>query len=275
MASAKRRLIVNADDFGASESINAAVIDAHQRGILTTASLMVNGAAAEQAVRLANENPNLGVGLHLTLCCGSPALPQSQIPNLVNEHAKFRESPVAAGMIYFFSSAARRELALEIAAQFEKFAQTDLVLDHLNGHLHFHLHPTVFSLLGRELGGRKVRAMRLTRDPLGIDWPIGRGRWFYRLSHALIFKQLSRRALAFLRARNIRHTDVVFGLLENARVTEDYILKLLPHLPIGDSELYSHPSLEEFKHEYDALVSPRVLEAVRSQGIQLIRYQDL
>src|SRR5262245_32113928 len=123
MASAKRRLIVNADDFGASESINSAVISAHQRGSLTTASLMVNGAAVEEAVRLAKANPGLGVGLHLTLCCGSSALPPNQIPALVDRYSRFRNDPVRAGIFYFFSSAARNELALEIAAQFEKFAQ--------------------------------------------------------------------------------------------------------------------------------------------------------
>jgi hypothetical protein len=58
-------------------------------------------------------------------------------------------------------------------------------------------------------------------------------------------------------------------------VDEDYILKLLPQLPPGDSELYSHPSLDEFKNEFDALVSPRVKEKIKSLGIELIRYQDL
>lgn len=56
---------------------------------------------------------------------------------------------------------------------------------------------------------------------------------------------------------------------------EDYILKLLPELPEGDSELYSHPSLDTFKHEFAALVSPRVREQIKSLGIELIRYQDL
>src|ERR1051326_7473123 len=79
LAKSRRRLIVNADDFGASQSINAAVIDAHPRGILTTASLMVNGKAAEEAVELAKVNPRLGVGLHLSLCCGTSALRPSEI----------------------------------------------------------------------------------------------------------------------------------------------------------------------------------------------------
>ena len=62
---ANLRLIVNADDFGRSRSINEAVIRAHREGILTTASLMVNEPACAEAVALAKENPRLGVGLHL------------------------------------------------------------------------------------------------------------------------------------------------------------------------------------------------------------------
>jgi hopanoid biosynthesis associated protein HpnK len=277
MASAKprRRLIVNADDFGASESINAAVIDAHQRGILTTASLMVNGDAAAEAVGLAKANPRLGVGLHLTLCCGASALPPAQIPALVNARGEFRKSPVAAGMTYFFSPAARRQLAPEIRAQFDEFARTGLTLDHVNGHLHFHLHPTIFSIVRREMKERKVRAMRLTRNPLGLDWPLGNGRWFYRLSHAVIFSILAARAKPALQQLGVGHTQAVFGLLENARVNEPYVLKLLPRLPGGDSELYSHPSLDEFKHEYEALISPQVISAVRAENIELIRYEDL
>jgi hopanoid biosynthesis associated protein HpnK len=277
MASAKglRRLIVNADDFGASESINRAVIQAHAQGVLTSASLMVNGAAFKEAVDLARSHPTLGVGLHLTLCCGSSSLPAAEIPALVNSRHQFTNSPVLAGIKYFFSPAARRQLEKEISAQLQTFAATGLPMDHLNGHLHFHLHPVVFSIVQKQLEGMNISAMRLTYDPPRIDIPLGQGRWFYRLSHAFIFAALSHRVATVFRERGIRHTDAVFGLLENARVSESYILNLLKVLPSGDSELYSHPSLHEFKHEYEALISPRVKAAIREENITLIRYQDL
>ena len=67
----------------------------------------------------------------------------------------------------------------------------------------------------------------------------------------------------------------MFGLLQNARVDEDYMIRLLAQLPEGDSELYSHPSLDSFKNEFAALVSPRVRQEIEARGIQLIRYQDL
>ena len=83
--SVKRLLVVNADDFGYSHQVNQAVIKAHNDGILTSTSLMVTGDAFHEAVKLARENPSLGVGLHLVIGKGKAALPQEVIPNLVNK----------------------------------------------------------------------------------------------------------------------------------------------------------------------------------------------
>src|SRR5256885_1023189 len=123
-APAIRRLIVNADDFGRSPSINEAVIRAHQEGILTTASLMVNEPAFEEAVKLAKATPRLGVGLHLTLLCGHSALASEKIPGLVNGQREFTDSPATAGFRYFFRRELREQLHSEIHAQFRKFRET-------------------------------------------------------------------------------------------------------------------------------------------------------
>ena len=270
-----RRLIVNADDFGRSHSINEAVIRAHRNGILTAASLMVNEPGFDEAVKLARENPKLGVGLHLTLLMGHSTLPPKIIPGLVNSRGEFSNSPVGVGMSYFFKRSLRGQLRAEIHAQFEKFHAAGLTLDHVNGHLHLHLHPVIFKILMADADQLGIKRMRLTRDCLARSRRLARGHWFYRVSHAAIYAWLSRRAREPLRQRGIRHAQITFGLLQNARVDEDYILKLLPELPPGDSELYSHPSLDEFKHEFDALVSPRVKEQITKLGIELIRYQDL
>jgi chitin disaccharide deacetylase len=270
-----RRLIVNADDFGRSHSINQAVIHAHREGILTSASLMVNEIAFDDAVKLAKKNPKLGVGLHLTLLAGHAALPAEQIPGLVNTRGEFGNHPFAAGMNYFFNRSLHEQLRAEIHAQFEKFRATGLPLDHVNGHLHFHLHPVVFKILMGNAEKFQIRHLRLTRDCLSRSRRMTRGKFFTRLAHAIIFEMLSRRARKILDAKKIRHAQITFGLLQDSRVDEDYILKLLPELPPGDSELYSHPSLDEFKHEFDALISPRVKEQIKKLGIELIRYKDL
>ena len=270
-----QRVIFNADDFGRSTSINAAVIRAHREGVLTTASLMVNGEAFEEAVDLAKCNPALGVGLHLTLVLGYSALPQEKIPGLVNERGAFSDRPVVAGVRYFFAKSLRRQLQDEIGAQIEKFRSTGLEMDHLNGHLHFHLHPVVFDILMRRQADWKIPAMRLTRDQFCLNARMARGRWVYRVSHAIAFNVLCRRARPLLEQKSVHHTERVFGLLQDSRVTEDYLLKLLPVLPTGNMEIYSHPCLEKFPDEFAALVSPRVIKRVESLGLQKCRYSDL
>jgi len=161
-----RRLIVNADDFGLSHSVNEAVVRTHRDGILTSASLMVNEPGFEEAVRLAKENPALGVGLHLTFLMGHSTLPPEKIPGLVNSQGKFTNRPVGAGMGYFFKRGLRAQLRAEIHAQFEKFHSTGLTLDHVNGHLHLHLHPIIFRILMEDREKLGIRHLRLTRDCL-------------------------------------------------------------------------------------------------------------
>lgn len=272
---AARRLIITADDFGRSHSVNLAVAQAHDAGILTTASLMVNEPGFEEAVALARQRPHLGVGLHLTLLCGRSALPHEQIPDLVDSQGCFSDKPVSVGFRYFFNRELRAQLQAEMEAQFARFRSSGLPLDHVNGHLHLHLHPVVFRILIEHARDWGVTRLRLTREPLSLDARLSAGRWFYRISHALIYRWLSTRVQGELYRLQIKHTARVFGLLQDSRVDEDYLLKLLPQLPAGDSELYSHPSLDQFRHELDALVSPRVKTLMQSLGIQAIRYQDL
>jgi hopanoid biosynthesis associated protein HpnK len=271
----RRRLVVNADDFGRSHSINAAVIRAHREGILTTASLMVGGAAWEEAVTLARAHPRLGVGLHLTLVCGTSTLPPPQIPGLGDASGRFPDNPVTVALRYQFSRSRRSQLESELAAQFGRFKSTGLPLDHVNGHLHLHLHPTVFGILMRQAESWGITRMRWTHDPLALNLRLARGRWVYRLGHALLFRPLSRRAKPELKRRGIRHTDRVFGLLQNDFVDSAYVCGLLASLPAGDSELYSHPSLDEFHHELQALTDPRAKDLLTAQGIELVRYRDL
>ena len=227
------------------------------------------------AVALARENPTLGVGLHLTLLCGHSALSSREIPGLADAQGEFTNNPAGAGFRYFFMRRLREQLRREIHAQFQRFHATGLPLDHVNGHLHLHLHPAVFRILMADAGQLGIKRLRLTFDPFRLNLRLVPGHLAYRALHAAIFHLLSARARPALARLGIRHTDFVFGLLQNARVDEAYVTSLLPQLPAGDSELYSHPSLDEFKHEFDALISPRVREQVKQLGIQLIRYQDL
>jgi chitin disaccharide deacetylase len=119
-----QRLVVIADDFGASPAVNAAVVQAHRSGILTAASLMVNEAAFDEAVRFALATSTLAVGLHLALSLSRATLPASRIPALVNAEGRFPASSRPAGLRYQFSRRARVELEGEIRAQLDRFRAT-------------------------------------------------------------------------------------------------------------------------------------------------------
>src|SRR5712692_2140110 len=175
-----RKLIVTGDDFGLAVPVNEAIEEAHRSGILTSASLMIGAAAAADAVERAKRLPTLRVGLHLVLVDGRAVLPRRDIPDLVNEQGEFLSDPVAAGIKFFFKPGVRWQLEAEIRAQFQLFQRTGLLLDHVDGHNHMHLHPTVLGLIlkvGRDYG---LKAVRVPYEPLIASWRASGTAYFYR-----------------------------------------------------------------------------------------------
>lgn len=253
---ARPRLIVTADDFGLHEAVNEAVERGYRDGVLRAASLMVAAPAVADAVARARQNPGLAVGLHLVLADGRAMLPPTRIPDLVDAKGMFNSNMVGNGFRFFFLPHVRRQLAAEIRAQFEAFAATGLKLDHVNAHKHFHLHPTILSLMltiGREYG---LRAIRLPAEP-------GMGPWL-RPWLALMRWRLER--------AGVTYNDHVFGLRHSGGMDEAVMLAILKQLPEGLSEVYLHPashghiteSMADYRHadELEALLSPRVRQAI-------------
>ena len=253
---ARPRLIVTADDFGLHEAVNEAVERGYRDGVLRAASLMVAAPAVADAVARARQNPGLAVGLHLVLADGRAMLPPTRIPDLVDAKGMFNANMVGNGFRFFFLPHVRRQLAAEIRAQFEAFAATGLKLDHVNAHKHFHLHPTILSLMlaiGREYG---LRAIRLPAEP-------GMGPWL-RPWLALMRWRLER--------AGVTYNDHVFGLRHSGGMDEAVMLAILEQLPAGLSEVYLHPashghiteSMADYRHadELAALLSPRVRQAI-------------
>ncbi|CAN7426135.1 hopanoid biosynthesis-associated protein HpnK [Trinickia sp. LjRoot230] len=259
--SADRALIVTADDFGLDVRVNAAVERAHREGVLTSASLMVSAPAAADAVERARRLPTLRVGLHLVLADGASTLSSAEIPALVGTDGRFGDAMVRDGFRFFFLPAVRAQLAREIRAQFAAFAATGLPLDHVNAHKHFHLHPSVLSLMlsiGREYG---LRAIRL---PFEANAP-----WWLAPWIALMRWRLARAGVV--------HNDYVVGIAQSGAMDEAAVLAALAALPPGLGELYCHPaepaapgqgpltaSMHAYRHadELAALLSPRVAAAM-------------
>ncbi|HEX3415823.1 MAG TPA: ChbG/HpnK family deacetylase, partial [Stellaceae bacterium] len=116
-----KSLVVCADDFGLDPAVNEAAEEAHRRGILSAASLMVGAPAAADAVARARRLPDLRVGLHLVLVDGHPTLSRAEIPGLVSRDGRFDPNMGRAGIRFFALPGVRRQLAMEIRAQFEAF----------------------------------------------------------------------------------------------------------------------------------------------------------
>ncbi len=283
---APRRLIVNGDDFGFSSGVNQAIIEAHEQGILTSTSLMVTGDAFEEAVTLAKAHPTLAVGLHLVLACGRSVLLPNQIPHLVDAHGNFSNQPEKAGIYYHFSSAARREILLEIRAQLEKFRQTGLPLSHVDGHVHVHIQPVVLNHLVNLSDEFNIRSMRLPLEDLSVTLRADRSDLPIKLLLSIVYAGLRRYGEFVLRSRNIQFVDRVYGLFNSGRMTEDYLLKLIPHIRSNWVEIYSHPAVaiagepanEAYglgEAERDALISDRVRTVIQNQGFKLTNYSQL
>jgi hopanoid biosynthesis associated protein HpnK len=275
----KKCLVVCADDFGRNIAVNEAVEQAHRDGILTVASLMVGAPAAADAVARAKSIPSLGVGLHLVLADGDPILPPAEVPALIGADGAFDPNMVRAGFRFYFSPAARRQLAAEIRAQFDAFRATGLELDHVNGHKHVHLHPTVARLvveIGRDYGMRAVRLPVEPAAPLRLAFP---GERSIAPAWSPVGASLRRR----LDRAGLRRNDQVFGIAWSGRMIEDRMLGLLPHLPDGVSEIYVHPAVAPasfvpgYRHaeELAALLSPRVRQQISELGLRLASYRDL
>jgi hopanoid biosynthesis associated protein HpnK len=276
-----KQLIINADDFGVSTAVNRAVVRGWQDGILTSASLMVTGAASAEAVALARQNPGLQVGLHLTLVQGRSALAHGGFPALTDREGNFPNDPVLAGMRMFFLKSLYRQLRDEIEAQLEQFVATGLPLSHIDGHLNIHMHPTVFAILCQLMPKYGISTFRLSREGLGVDLRLSSGRVLGRAVDAFIFGRLAAHCRPELQLRRIGFAREVRGLLNSGRVTEEYLLKTLETLQDGVTEIYLHPAesdnplLPGYQQtaELSALLSARVREKIASLGIMLCNYR--
>jgi len=243
---------------------------------------MVGGPAAADAVGRAHRLPSLGVGLHLVLVDGFPLLPPAEIPGLVCASAAFDPNMARAAARFFFLPQIRRQLAREIRAQFEAFRATGLTLDHVNAHKHFHLHPTVARLvieIGRDFG---MKAVRVPSEPVRVL----RRAFPREHSSAPIYSPWISGLRYRLRRAGLFVNDYTFGLAWSGNMVEMRLLKLIPHLPDGVSEIYLHPATKgsaafaaaipgyNYLEEFAALLSPSVRNRIAELGIRLVSYSD-
>jgi chitin disaccharide deacetylase len=270
----RKRLVVNADDFGFTPDVNAGIVEAHRRGILTAATLMANGAAFDDAVRLAREVPSLDPGCHLVLIGGRSLLH----PN----------APLPASIPQLLAAIARREIKIydELAAQVRRIFAAGVRPTHLDTHKHTHLAPPVLEAVARlseEFGVLWVRRP--------FDLPLNTLR-----SLAPRAQQWTSGALGLLRGRfqralekrHCRTTDYFAGFQITGRFRVQDLVDLLGAIPTGITELMCHPGrcgqelrnartrLKESRdQELEALTAPETRRAVEENEIELVGFGSL
>ncbi len=274
-------LIVTADDFGLHDSVNEAVELGHRNGVLTAASLMVGESAATDAVRRALALPTLRVGLHLVLADGRSTLAPHLIPALADGAGRMDDGMLRKSLRFFAQAGVRRQMEAEIRAQFEAFAATGLVLDHVNVHKHFHLHPSILSAVLEVGRDYKMPAMRVPAEPLWFAATSG----YLPCASAIMLSPWVALMKRRLRAAGIACNDHVFGIASTGSMDSAKLLCVLARLPAGVTEIYLHPAVarastlgtpHHYQHEkeLDGLLNLRVRAAIKAGHIALGGFQD-
>jgi len=260
-----RKLVVNADDFGYTRDVNQGIVEAHQRGILTATTIMATGAAFDDAVRLARENPQLDIGVHLVLV-DQPGLPET-LTQLTQA--------VALGRI---------RINDELAAQVRRIVDAGLKPTHLDTHKHTHLLPPVLDAVARI---SEEFAIPWVRRP--FDFPLTHaGVGFAKRATSRAFGLVRGRFARVLSAHGCRSTDHFAGFQITGRYDAAELARLIRALPEGSTEFMCHPGVcgeelrgartrlkESRENELRALTSSEVRRALEESGVQLVAYRDL
>jgi hopanoid biosynthesis associated protein HpnK len=274
------RLIVNADDFGLSEAVNRAVIEAHENGIVTSTSIMAGGAAFEHAADLAARSPTLDVGVHLTLTELQPVA--ESVPSLVGAEGRFARHATDFAKRWLRGTIVLGDVRKELDAQIQRVRAHGVQPTHLDGHQHVHVLPGIARVVAELARVNGIRGVRVPTERM----------------HGYMFKDLGglkrlaeQIALGMFGTlsplKHLRRVDRFVGFYFGGRLNEQNLRTVLERLPPGKTvELMCHPGLEDpesrYRHwdyawaaETAALTSPRIRELLGAHGVRLIGYRDV
>lgn len=281
-----RYLIINGDDLCKDEETNQAIIKAHQNGILTSTSAMINlEGSAEQLKRIYRENPDLPVGLHLNLTFGSPVAPVNEVPNIINSNGEFY---TIDKILKHLPDMPVEEVRKELFAQAELFVSTGVPLDHIDYHHHLAALYIPFFEIVRELAATYKVPVRnpvptSVYNLINLDGEGGaesegiRKLIFFGITHPFksipLIRNLGPEAYIeqeeLLKAEGINTTHWFIDDFYNNASVENFI-SIIEQLPVGVSEIMCHPGQE---HELEVLTSPEIKAVLDSLDIELINWR--
>ena len=282
-----RQLIINGDDFGLTEGVNHAIVEAHQAGVLTSATLMAQGSEFDEAVRLSASVPSLSVGCHVVLIGGSPLLPTAQVPSLLGSEGSFRRTWGSFAAAALGGRLSAQEIEAEAIAQIRKLQQAGVPVTHLDTHKHTHLFPQVLQPLLRAAEACGVGAIRNPFEP--VQWGLlGKNirvweRWL-GIGVLRAFSGTFRRMVA---DAGVMSPDGSLGIASTGLWNAPQFHSMIESVPQGTWELVCHPGYndaqlhamptrlrESRQKELEILTSPEIPALLAKNGIHLISYRD-
>jgi chitin disaccharide deacetylase len=262
-----RSLVVNADDLGLTAGVNDGIFDAHDRGILTSASIFANAHATIDALTRALQRPSLGVGCHLTLVDGQPTLPPSRVPSLIEDDGRFRQSWKPFIVSCLLGRISLLEVEQELTAQIDRIRSAGLTLTHLDAHKHVHAYPPIFAIVTRLAERFRIPVVRVPYE-----------RWSNLYGDSTQKRTARRQALmnaAMLpwawsdyrsAARAGVRTPHFIGRTHTGVLSAEALAAMVRALPPGVTELMVHPG---YVDEALAQLNTRLLDA-RAEEVDLL-----
>lgn len=278
------RLVVNADDFGVSDRINAGILQAHREGIVAATSLMAVGCAFDQAVRLCRTVPSLDVGVHLTLVAERPL--RANGSSLVEENGRFPAGHAAFVRRWALGRIRRADVQAEWSAQIERVLDQGIRVTHLDSHQHVHALPGLADLALALAGRYRIPFVRAPVEPLRMDRPLSLHSINRMCGSAFLRASWTLARLAA--AGSAEHRPLRFlGFHDGGRLDRRRLRRLLASLrPDRAYELMCHPGFTpeeahvkswQYRHEEElqALTDPLIRSEIAARGIQLCSFKDL
>lgn len=280
-------VVFNADDFGFSAAVNAAVLRAHREGILTSASLMANMAGFAEAVILARDTPRLGLGVHLNCLRGRPLRPAEEVASALGASGAFLDSLPRLAWRAVRGLVRWPEIEREWQAQIDRVTAAGIRPTHLDSEKHCHLlFPTLTRIAARLAARNRIRFLRTVNEPIRCSsgaWSgmgqAGKCRWL---------SWRSRRARAALREMAIRTPDRFVGIAATGRMTVPYVETMLRQVRAGVIEFMFHPSIEagetavarsflraQRRMEFETLCAPILKAICAKHGIRAVHYGEI
>lgn len=283
-----KKLIVNADDFGLTAGVNRAIIEGHTRGAITSATLMANMPAFDEAVRLAKEHPSLGVGLHINITQGRPVADARSVGSLIDDRGEFWGTSTAILKRMLGGRLKIEEVVVELRAQIEKALNAGLRLTHVDSHKHTHALPQVCEAIISTIKDYGINAARAPREHWRFDRDAKSFKFATQSAGAFGLSQLCRIGDARLKKSGVFTPDFFFGIARTGFWTKSWLIDLIERLPPGASELMCHPGYNDAEldgvktrlrasraNELRLLTDPDVVAKLKETDVKLINFSDL